>query len=381
MRRALAILLSLASLVCAADLIELRAPAQRGNDYFRYFMADDGSRENGSQHGNEYTAYVADDGRLWGPVYMPGGEEEPVWTNEHMLAVMALAPEAETPEGSGGWVGGQVTTDVFFDPNHGEVTLDAEPLPGFTFSHWAEQFPGSRVSYDPHYTYAFNAGSSHSWFWIAYFDGAGTGEDTNEYVTVSASVAEDGGGTASGGGTLIRGRDFAVIATPDANHVFDRWTEGGSDVSRSMCYSGTADRDRALVAHFKPAPRRITCNVNAAFEDPDTGLTVNKAWVASAGERSFGENTHTVEANDGERVTIKARVAPKPNAVVIKTARSNGGKYADHDDSWTLTHTFTVGGDEDWIVYFREQRAEIICNGSGTILYKGANDRILRLQD
>lgn len=366
----------------ATDMRELRAPAQRGDDYFEYFMAEDGDRESGEQVGDEYFGYVPDDGRAWGPVYKKGsGMPEPEYGRTE-LVLFALAPQAETPEGNGGWVEGTIHREDMYEYMLVSVNIRAYPYDGFTFGAW-EKYGGGKIVRDQEYSYSFTepsgtTGTSYI-VWTAYFNGTGSGgPDTNEYVTVSAIASE--GGSADGGGTIIKGHDFSVYATPDDKHIFDRWEEGSSIVGRFQNLSGTADTDRSFVAYFRPKPRRITCNVNETFTD-EYGWAINEAWIASAGERSYGENTHTVEAFDGERVTIMARVAPKPNAVVIRHGRSSKGKYANHNDSWTLTHSFTVDGDDDWLVFFAEQKAEIICDRGGTILHKATNGMILRLKD
>ena len=78
--------------------------------------------------------------------------------------------------------------------------------------------------------------------------------NVNQY-TIAVSASPAAGGTATGGGTYPHGSSVELHASAAAGYRFDRWTEGGADVSTSTTYDFTATANRSLVAHFVvPSP-------------------------------------------------------------------------------------------------------------------------------
>jgi len=60
-------------------------------------------------------------------------------------------------------------------------------------------------------------------------------------------------GTTSGAGSYDQGAEITVVASPAPGFAFDRWTEGGREVSRLASYPFTTPVHRSLVAHFVPS--------------------------------------------------------------------------------------------------------------------------------
>jgi len=69
--------------------------------------------------------------------------------------------------------------------------------------------------------------------------------------TVSVTASPSGWGTVSGGGTFSDGDPCTVQATPNSDHTFINWTEGGTPVSVSASYTFTVTGNRTLVANFR----------------------------------------------------------------------------------------------------------------------------------
>ena len=68
--------------------------------------------------------------------------------------------------------------------------------------------------------------------------------------TVSLSSLPVDGGTTIGAGLFDAGSAVTVEATPEAGFTFDKWTEGGVEVSTSAIYTFGINNDRDLVANF-----------------------------------------------------------------------------------------------------------------------------------
>lgn len=69
--------------------------------------------------------------------------------------------------------------------------------------------------------------------------------------TVSVSANPPAGGAVTGGGTYLKNASVTVTASPNSGYRFVRWTENGSEVSRSASYTFPASASRVLVAAFE----------------------------------------------------------------------------------------------------------------------------------
>ena len=68
--------------------------------------------------------------------------------------------------------------------------------------------------------------------------------------TVTLSVDPQGGGTASGGGSVEAGAQVTVTASASSGYTFSGWRENGIIVSTSASYTFTVTGDRSLTAVF-----------------------------------------------------------------------------------------------------------------------------------
>ncbi len=73
---------------------------------------------------------------------------------------------------------------------------------------------------------------------------------TAAYI-VSVSANPPAGGAVTGGGTYHQNTSVTVTASPNSGYRFVRWTENGSEVSRSASYTFLAAASRTLVAAFE----------------------------------------------------------------------------------------------------------------------------------
>lgn len=102
-------------------------------------------------------------------------------------------------------------------------------------------------------------------------------------ITLTAEPPE--GGTVNGGGTFPANGPVTATATPEDGYVFTNWTEGGTVAATSQTYAFAATANRALVAHFLPAP----CTITVSAFPPDAGT------VSGGGDYACG-TTVTVTA-------------------------------------------------------------------------------------
>lgn len=91
---------------------------------------------------------------------------------------------------------------------------------------------------------------------------------------ITLSVDPQGGGVASGGGTVSDGASVTVTAAPSTNYTFSGWRENGEIVSTNATYTFSATRDRALTAAFSAYAPVYT--ITAAI-DPSGSGTVTGA--------------------------------------------------------------------------------------------------------
>jgi Concanavalin A-like lectin/glucanases superfamily/Divergent InlB B-repeat domain len=68
--------------------------------------------------------------------------------------------------------------------------------------------------------------------------------------SINTSSSPSGGGITSGGGTVNCGSNVTVCASPNSCYLFVNWTEYGSVVSSSPCYTFAASASHTLVANF-----------------------------------------------------------------------------------------------------------------------------------
>jgi hypothetical protein len=123
------------------------------------------------------------------------------------------------------------------------VTVTATAASGYSFTRWTEN--GAQVSTSASYQFTVTQDRS----LVAVFE-----DNAPTTYTISLSASPNGGGTVTGGGTYTAGTSVTVTASAATGYTFQRWTEGGSEVSTSSAYQFTATRDRSLAAVFEAPP-------------------------------------------------------------------------------------------------------------------------------
>lgn len=133
--------------------------------------------------------------------------------------------------------------------------LKAVPNPGYVFSSWKE---GSAVvATTPKYNFTVTAKRTLK----AFFTKA-----SYTIVTKSAPVA---GGTTSGDGSYVFGKNVTVKAVANAGYVFESWLEGSTVVSTNKNYSFSVSGNRTLKAKFK---KDSSARINATPNFAEAGI-------------------------------------------------------------------------------------------------------------
>mgnify|MGYP001046293381 CR=1 FL=1 len=145
--------------------------------------------------------------------------------------------------------------------------------------------------------------------------------------TVTLSVDPQGGGTASGGGSVEAGAQVTVTASASSGYTFSGWRENGGIVSTSASYTFTVTGDRSLTAVFAAVipTYRVTAGI-----DPEGSGTAS------------GGGTY----QQGTSVTVTA--APGEGYRFVKWTE-NGQTVSE-----STSYTFTVTGDRTLTAVFEE---------------------------
>jgi hypothetical protein len=101
--------------------------------------------------------------------------------------------------------------------------------------------------------------------------------------TVSLSSLPVNAGNTTGGGLFVAGRPVTVEATPQPGFSFEKWTEGGVQVSILASYSFEINNDRNLVANF--------ATIISGPAGIDLGSAGNFAVLAGSGVSNTGVST------------------------------------------------------------------------------------------
>ena len=211
-------------------------------------------------------------------------------TMEYTINVSASPEEGGSVSGGGTYEGGQ------------NCTVTATPATGYDFTNWTEN--GNIVSSNASYTFMVTANRN----LVANF----TAIPQSFTIGVSADPTE--GGTVTGGGTYQEGQDCTVIATPNANYTFTKWTENGVMVSTNARYTFSVTGDRNLVANFTYVPQNFTISVSA---NPTNGGSVS------------GGGTY----QEGQSCTVTAT----PNANYTFTNWTENGTVVSNNANYTFT--------------------------------------------
>ena len=115
-------------------------------------------------------------------------------------------------------------------------TVHASANAGYDFFAWKEN--GNIVSTEADYTFVVNASRN----LVAYFDA--------RIVKVSIAVDPEGCAVVTGAGSYHYGDQVTLNVIPEANYLFQNWTENGSIISANTTHTFTITGDRNFVAHL-----------------------------------------------------------------------------------------------------------------------------------
>ncbi len=153
--------------------------------------------------------------------------------------------------------------------SYGEtVTIDAQPSPGYTFSHWAEN--GTMVSSET--SFAFTIVTSRNF--TAHFEPI-------QYL-INLTYQPTGSGNVTGAGWYDYESQATVSAMAAQGYVFTSWKENGASVSRELNYTFTITGNRILTAIFVSNP----CYLNL-FSSPSEGGTCSGGGAYECGAQAF----------------------------------------------------------------------------------------------
>ncbi|MDR0659272.1 MAG: InlB B-repeat-containing protein [Prevotellaceae bacterium] len=174
--------------------------------------------------------------------------------------------------------GGSVTGRGTYAPG-ARATVTATPNDDHIFEGWYES--GTKVSDDMQHSFYVQR----DYILTARFS-------QKAYYTVAVTGTPAEGGSATGGGTYLKGTTVAVTAAHSVGHyVFDGWYSGYAKVSSSASYTFTLASNRTLEARFIVTPQHTI----TALVSPGAG-----GVVTGGGTHTGGTNvTLTATANSG----------------------------------------------------------------------------------
>ena len=149
---------------------------------------------------------------------------------EYDVSLSANPTEGGTVNGAGTYLEGK------------NITIKAIPNDDYVFEVWIAN--GETIAKDNSYTFDLTQDISLTAHFIP------------EY-TVNLSATPSEGGSISGGGTYVEGKQVTISADPDEGYKFDNWTEDGNEVSVDSVYSFTLEDDRSIVANFRQVATSI----------------------------------------------------------------------------------------------------------------------------
>ena len=195
----------------------------------------------------------------------------------YTISVSANPAEGGTVTGGGSYQQGQT------------CTVHATPATGYNFVRWTEN--GASVSTNPNYSFTVTGNRT----LVAQFEGQ------SYYIATNSNPSN--GGTTSGNGLYTHGQQCTVTATPAEGYAFEKWTEGGSQVSTDASYTFTVTSGHNFVANFTVQTFEIVTNINLAEGGTVTGggtyqygdqVTVNVVTVEDYAFRNWTENGEVV---------------------------------------------------------------------------------------
>ncbi|MGL4484201.1 MAG: InlB B-repeat-containing protein [Anaerovoracaceae bacterium] len=219
---------------------------------------------------------------------------------------------------------------------------------GYTFDKWTEKTTGKVLSNQ--FIYAFNVSTNIEI--IANFIAS-----SNATVEIAAQSGDVSKGKVTGQGSFKVNDEVILLATPEAGFIFEKWTENGSEVSKSASYTFTATQNRALVAQFKlPDAGSQTAPVSGISSDVRHGLSVGSgayvvdtmATLVAMPEHNYQFKKWVLVEPDNDEIELDDPAAPKLKDIddnELDFSASSGALKKNRMLSFKVSTQFTTGGD------------------------------------
>lgn len=185
--------------------------------------------------------------------------------------------------------------------------------------------------------------------------------------TVTLTVDPQGGGTATGGGTVEAGENVTVIAAPASGFEFVGWRENGSIVSTSASYTFKPGADRALTAVF--ATMAPTYTIEASIDPTGSGT------VTGTGRYREGEQA-TLRARPAEGYKFSGWAEDRPSRLPsgyaeLEYIQASGTQYIDtgfipNSDTRIVSDFKAMDGPYQFVSIFGQRSSS---NADGTFLF------------
>lgn len=133
---------------------------------------------------------------------------------------------------------------------------------------------------------------------------------------ITASSNPSGASNISGDGEYSHGDEVTITTEPNAGYQFINWTEGGSEVSTSLTYTFTANKDRNLIANYNQIgnlkvnsnPEGASIYLNSEFTGHKTPHTFENIlagqYILTLKLKDFADTTQTILVNRNQTTNV-----------------------------------------------------------------------------
>ena len=125
-------------------------------------------------------------------------------------------------------------------------------------------------------------------------------EDAPEYTL---TVAVEGKGTVTGGGTFPKGTEVALTATPDENYVFSKWSDGSTDNPRYIQLTEDLDITAIFIEKSTGGSDDNFGTFSVGANKTVTFSPGNLQYQASTGTWRFAENEWDYVGNNNAKIS------------------------------------------------------------------------------
>ena len=280
--------------------------------------------------------------------------------------------------------GGTVTGGGSFQEGQ-SCTVVATANANYTFDNWTEN--GSVVSNNASYTFTVNGNrnlvANFSQVWLPTY-------------TVSVTINPAEGGTVTGEGTYQEGQSCTLIATANANYVFENWTENGSVITTDNNCTFIVNGNHNIVANFSHVDLPPTYTISVTADPAEGGIvwgggnyieglpcTVNAAANSGFDFISWSENgsvvsteiSYTFDVTGSRNLTANFEAQKFNIAVVVDPAE--GGTYTGNGTYYfgeQVVLSITPAENYDFINWTEN---DVVVSESQTYTFYATQDRSL----